>query len=97
MKPMSKTAALERVNAGVTFGELRQAIAAGRTRPGMSKLNKALTVEQAAEIFSASIRSRLDTERVEATRYSAGRGRHVASTWAIIATNILREFGAPPA
>lgn len=97
MKPLSKKAALALVYSGITFGQLRRSIEAGRSRVGTSRLNKALTVEQAADIFTKSLSSKPnDDEKVEATRWSPTRDRHVASTWAIIATNILREFGAPP-
>lgn len=93
---MNKKSAAALVAAGITFGQLRRSIEAGRSRAGTSKLNKALTVEQSAEILLRSISSRPDDEKVEATRWSPTRDRHVASTWAIIASNILREFGAPP-
>lgn len=97
MKTLSKKAALDLVKAGITFGDLRRAIAAGRNREGTSKLNPALTVAQSAEVLEKSIAAQADDTKVQATYWSPSRSRHVTSSYAMIATNILREFGAPPA
>ena len=83
---MNKRAAQQLATSGtLTFGDLRRAIATGRDRGGIARLNASLTVELAATVLGASIAGRPDDEVIRGTRD------------AIIATNILREFGAPPA
>jgi hypothetical protein len=87
---MTKQDAKERIYAGVTVGELREVLRNG-SRAGMAALNPSITKALAADIFEGALEGRASSDVIKPEAYR--RGRYGMSVEALIASNILREFG----
>ncbi|MCH8135852.1 MAG: hypothetical protein IIB77_07735 [Proteobacteria bacterium] len=74
-----------------SIGELRSLINAARQRTGVSRLNKALTVEQCLDILERALDGRDNAEVPKGSTYNIYRYRQGLSKDGILVHNILRE------
>lgn len=89
---MNKTEAKKQaVNNARTIGDLRKLIASKRGGDGFSKVNSAIPLDRALDIFEAAIAGRDEAEIPKGLRYDVYKRRDVPSKDSMIVANILRE------
>jgi hypothetical protein len=84
-----KAAALSKANK-FSLGDLRQMIANARTRGGMSRVNKSITIEQACDIYAAAFGTRHD-DHIPSGLLPDYRGIMRPTKDSLIIKNILRD------